>query len=117
MSLHSLAGGDLCTEDPVTGCCKECHVSLTNPCDECGGRGYHRGGCKASEDYEPGRVAEHYPLSLGTASTLPAPAMPEGDQDAVLAVVLAEDFAQPDFQDNIVDHGTHVVVEDEDYDS
>lgn len=41
---HDLAGGDLCTDDGQ-GCCHVCGVSLENPCETCGGRGYHRSGC------------------------------------------------------------------------
>lgn len=34
-----------CSPD-LQGCCITCGVSLTNPCSECGQRGYHRDDCK-----------------------------------------------------------------------
>ena len=34
-----------CTLDPATDCCTECGVYHADPCDECGGRGFHACPC------------------------------------------------------------------------
>ena len=31
-------------------CCTECGVYHGDPCDECGGRGFHRDGCSEIEE-------------------------------------------------------------------
>ena len=34
-----------CTVDPLTNCCKVCGVDHSEPCLECGGKGYHSPNC------------------------------------------------------------------------
>jgi hypothetical protein len=45
-----------CTVDPETGMCTVCRVDHTTACHVCGGRGFHKAGCRAA-DPEPEPVA------------------------------------------------------------
>lgn len=49
-AAHANAGGDLCADQDADGCCDACGVSLGDPCEVCGGNGYHRAGCSESEE-------------------------------------------------------------------
>lgn len=39
-----------CTIDPATNCCVACGVEQGPPCQECGGRSFHRPGCPDSDE-------------------------------------------------------------------
>lgn len=45
---HESAAGALCTDDG-TGCCGGCGVALDH-CNVCDGTGYHRAGCRESDE-------------------------------------------------------------------
>lgn len=43
-----------CTVDTETNECRICHVFHGDPCQDCGGRGYHNQGCPIMLELEPG---------------------------------------------------------------
>ena len=42
-----------CTVDPETNCCTVCGVEHSDPCDVCGGRGFHKFDCSKNETGRP----------------------------------------------------------------
>ncbi len=43
-----------CTPDPETGCCSECGVEHGEPCEVCGGCGFHKSWCGVEFQKEMG---------------------------------------------------------------